>query len=97
MSSFHVDQRIDVKLEFELAIRLGELILNCGTEDKQILALGHKLAAVDESEPASPPTSLRRKWNQKWSEESESDWEETPPPVSTMHEKVFNKRNKVNY
>jgi hypothetical protein len=48
MSSFHVDSRINLKLEYELAIRLGEMILRAGTEDKQILALGHKLANMDE-------------------------------------------------
>ena len=100
MSSFHVDQRIDVKLEFELAIRLGELILNCGTEDKQILALGHKLAKVDE-ESNSPPvgSSPRREWNRKWSEEeSWGDEEEAPrqPPLTNMKDKVF-KRSKINY
>jgi len=48
MSSFHVDSRINLKLDYELAIRIGELILRAGTEDKQILALGHKLANMDE-------------------------------------------------
>ena len=44
VSSFHVDSRINLKLDYELAIRIGEVILRAGTEDKQILALGHKLA-----------------------------------------------------
>jgi hypothetical protein len=50
MSSFNVDARIVVKLEYDLAIRVGEYLLNSGTEDKQILALGHRLVKVDEPE-----------------------------------------------
>jgi hypothetical protein len=55
MSSFHVDSRINLKLEYELAIRLGEMILRAGTEDKQILALGHKLANMDEDKQEFEP------------------------------------------
>ena len=57
MSSFHIDARIDIKLEYELALRLGEFILSSGTVDKQILALGHKLnnMEADEDQPSPPP------------------------------------------
>jgi len=48
MSSFNVDARIVVKLEYDLAVRVGEYLLNSGTEDKQILALGHRLVKADE-------------------------------------------------
>ena len=43
MSSFHVDGRVTVKFDFDLATRLGDFILESGTADKQFLALGHKL------------------------------------------------------
>lgn len=50
MSSFHVDGRVSVRLEYDLAMRLGEFILSSGTEDKQFLALGHKLLNIDEDD-----------------------------------------------
>jgi len=50
MSSFHVDARICLKLEYEMAIRLGEMILLSGTVDKQLKALGHKLKNIDSEE-----------------------------------------------
>lgn len=50
MSSFHVDGRVSIKLEYDLAMRLGEFILSSGTEDKQFIALGHKLLNLDEDE-----------------------------------------------
>jgi hypothetical protein len=59
MSSFHVDARVSIKLEYELAMRLGEFILSAGTEDKQFLALGHKLVSIDEEEVSKPP---KRNW-----------------------------------
>ena len=61
MSSFHVDARIDLKLEYDLAIRLGEFILSSGTEDKQLMALGHKLANLDENENSPRPYNAPRK------------------------------------
>jgi hypothetical protein len=108
MSSFHVDSRINIKLEYELAIRVGELILRAGTDDKQILALGHKLANMDEEE--------RPEFEQKWQEKpfrkhshfsgwAKDEWKETPPvherapekttqeaPVATMREKVRSRK-----
>lgn len=55
MSSFHVDARIDLKIEYDLAIRLGEFILSSGTDDKQFLALGHKLSNLDKEEEFNSP------------------------------------------
>lgn len=50
MFSFSIDSRIVVKLECDLAVRVGECLLNSGIEDKQILALGHRLKNIDEEE-----------------------------------------------
>ena len=50
MSSFHVDARICLKLEYEMAMRLGDMILSSGTVDKQLKALGHKLKNIDAEE-----------------------------------------------
>lgn len=55
MSSFHIDSRVELKLEFDLAVRLGEFILQNASGDKQIQALGHRLAALEEK-PAVPAT-----------------------------------------
>ena len=68
MSSFHVDARITLKVEYELAVRLGKFILDSGTEDKQIAAMGHKLCNLDEDEDDEPQaepkwTSQRPGWN----------------------------------
>ena len=57
MSSFHVDGRIAVKLDFDLAIRLGEFILAKGSEDKQIQALAHVLVNMDDKSSTEPPTA----------------------------------------
>lgn len=48
--SFEVDPRIPMKIEIDLAVRLGEFIVNSGTADKQIMALGHRLLALEEKE-----------------------------------------------
>ena len=43
-SAFIVDDRIHLKLEYDLAIRLGEAILAAHiTDDTQLVALGHRL------------------------------------------------------
>lgn len=68
MSSFHVDARVNVKLEYELAMRLGEFILSSGTEDKQFLALGHKLVSIDEDENSKP----KKNW-ENFYEDNESN------------------------
>jgi hypothetical protein len=56
MSSFHVDGRVTVKFDFDLATRLGDFILESGTADKQFLALGHKLQnlALEDEEDDFP-------------------------------------------
>ena len=46
MSSFHIDDRIEVKIEIDLAARIGEFIVQSGTADKQIMAYGHRLVAL---------------------------------------------------
>jgi uncharacterized UPF0160 family protein len=43
-SPFDIDLRCNINIETHVAMRLGELILASGTEDKQILALGHRLS-----------------------------------------------------
>lgn len=53
MSSFHIDDRIEIKMEIELCNRLGEFIVNSGTPDKQIMALGHRLMSFFENEGES--------------------------------------------
>lgn len=60
MSSFHVDGRVSIKLEYDLAMRLGEFILSSGSEDKQFLALGHKLLNIDEED--ATPSRPRNAW-----------------------------------
>ncbi len=68
MSSFHVDGRVSIKLEYDLAMRLGEFILSSGTEDKQFIALGHKLLNLDEDE--NSPSKFGNK-NREYFQEKE--------------------------
>jgi hypothetical protein len=104
MSSFHVDSRINLKLDYELAIRLGEMILRAGTEDKQILALGHKLANMDEEKQELPSKwqgSPARQHGQfsNWAK-FENEYERAPEkfesvpeiPVTTMKDKILSKK-----
>ena len=84
MSSFHIDGRIDVKMEVEFAVRLGEFILAQGTEDKQFQAFAHHLVNMDEDEETSFQVGGIAK-------PKESDWSEKP---KAMHEKVFANRAK---
>lgn len=66
MSSFHVDGRVSIKLEYDLAMRLGEFILSSDTEDKQFRALGHKLLNIDEDD-ATPSISRHiQKEGREW-------------------------------
>ena len=44
--SFEVDQRIHVKLDPELAVILGEVILDSNTTNPALRALGHQLNAI---------------------------------------------------
>lgn len=50
MSSFHVDDRITLKIEFDLAVRLGEFIVQSGSSDKQIMAFGHRLMSLEKKQ-----------------------------------------------
>jgi hypothetical protein len=43
-SPFDIDLKCNINIETHVAMRLGELILVSGTEDKQLLALGHRLS-----------------------------------------------------
>lgn len=52
MSAFHIDGRIGLKMEYELAIRLGEFINKMKPMDRQIAALGARLAQLDEQGPS---------------------------------------------
>ena len=54
MASFHVDARISVKMEYDLAVQLGELILASNPEDQKLRALGYKLVNLDDSDSDSP-------------------------------------------
>lgn len=45
--SFEIDDRIPILIDFDLAVRVGEFIVNSGTVDKQIMALGHRLVGLD--------------------------------------------------
>jgi hypothetical protein len=75
MSSFHVDGRVTIKLEYELAMRLGEFILNARTEDKQFVALGHKLLNLDEEEvPQNIIRSTGRILNGPDKEPNDESW-----------------------
>lgn len=100
MSSFHVDARIDVKLEYELAVRLGEFIVNSGTVDKQILALGYKLFNMDEENPGVNPAPNKRYISPSQESSIASDWqddsheehfsnEESRAVSTTMRDKVY--------
>jgi hypothetical protein len=60
MSSFNIDDRVELKMDFDLAVRLGEFIVKYGTADKQIYALGMRLVAI-EGKP-SMPTPSRGAW-----------------------------------
>jgi hypothetical protein len=91
MSSFHVDARIGVKLEVELALRLGEMILASGSEDKQILALGHMLCNIDKDEPEA----TQAKWtprNKSKVSSIVSEWQEEETRPMTMHDKIKNRK-----
>lgn len=104
MSSFHVDSRINLKLEYELAIRLGEMILRAGTEDKQILALGHKLANMDEDkqefESKWQGNQIRQHgqfsgWEKHENEHVVERFEDKPVqgiPVATMQDKIRSRK-----
>lgn len=45
---FDVDDRVHVKVDFDLAMRVADVLLQSGTADKQVLALGHNLKNLEE-------------------------------------------------
>ena len=100
MSSFHVDGRISVKLEYELALRLGELIFASGTEDKQLRALGHKLLNIEEEENQTPPNKWIPRAN-PMNSSIVSEWQDNEGdqavPVSNMRDKVIAKRTRTTH
>ena len=96
MSSFHVDARITVKLEYELAMRLGEFILSSGTEDKQFLALGHKLVNIEEDENENVNMNVGQRRNNNFEDyfggvksepsysNDQKDWAKNNPPIKII-------------
>ena len=44
MSAFDIDSRIELKIEKELAINLGKVVLSANTNNTALLAIGHQLA-----------------------------------------------------
>jgi len=44
MPAFEIDNRITLKIEKELAINLGKIVLEVGTDNTALLAIGHQLA-----------------------------------------------------
>lgn len=57
-NAFDMDPRVSLSIDFDLAVRLGEFIVKSGTVDKQIMAFGHRLLSLDESESENH----ERKW-----------------------------------
>jgi hypothetical protein len=55
MSSFHVDGRITVKMEYDLAVQLGEFIQANRPEDQRLRALGRQLSSLEDNAPNDPP------------------------------------------
>lgn len=70
MSAFHVDGRISLKMEYELAIRLGEFINKMKPMDRQIAALGARLAHLDDQGP-SQWSSERSEFETDYKDDSE--------------------------
>lgn len=94
MSSFHVDGRITIRMEYELAIRIGEFIAKSRPVDKQIAAFGWKLARLAEeeqeengewNEPAIPVVREDRPEINSWSRPAPSA---APVVKSSMHDKI---------
>ncbi len=51
---FDVDDRVHIKVDFDLAMRVAEVLLQSGSVDKQLLALGHNLKNLDEDSVHRP-------------------------------------------
>jgi hypothetical protein len=62
-SAFDIDSKIEIKLDYEFAVRLGNFILNSNTIDKQIKALGFQLSNLEEEEPYEVEKEVIRKTN----------------------------------
>lgn len=45
---FDIDDRVHIKVDFDLAMRVADVLLQSGTVDKQVLALGHNLKNLEE-------------------------------------------------
>lgn len=99
MSAFHVDDRIVLKLNLDLAVRLGEIILGSRPNDGQLKALGHNLVNLDEETARKHGTfESRPNWGEKWEKEPvqvpASEWKQPissasiAATVSSMHAKV---------
>lgn len=57
---FLVDTRVEVKIDVELAVALGQLILSTTTNNTALLALGHQLRSVNDKRKTdgSSPAAL---------------------------------------
>lgn len=71
MSSFEIDSKISISLEYDLAVRLGEFIVEKGTEDKQLAALGYNLSNLDKDEESPYPRKNYNKYPQNYSHHKE--------------------------
>lgn len=65
LPAFDIDPRIPMRIDFDLAVRVGEFIVNSGTSDKQIMAFGHRLLAL-EQKPADTRKSLKARIGQEF-------------------------------
>lgn len=43
LPAFEIDPRINLEIEYELAVNLGKLVLDSETKNTALLALGHQL------------------------------------------------------
>lgn len=48
--SFEVDERIGIKIDFDLALDLAELIVNAQPDNPALMALGLRLKSLNKSE-----------------------------------------------
>lgn len=56
INAFEIDPRVTLKIEPELAVALGRLILETNTENTALLALGHRLRSIQYVVPKRPDT-----------------------------------------
>ena len=49
-NAFEIDERVCVKIDFCLAVSLGNLILSTDIKNPALLALGHRLRSLDNVE-----------------------------------------------